>query len=290
LLGALALLCVALGGPGVGGAQTTPEPIRVITADGLELAGALWSPASGADMRPAILLVHGWGGDHASGWPPLARALARLGHLTLALDMRDHGRGPKTTLFEDTLLDLDAGVQLLARRGASRLILIGHSLGSNRVLYYQAERRDPRVRGLVLMAGPGNLLEWHIGVFGREQALAVVEQAQQRIREGRGDELMPVDLGPVGTARYSARHLVSLRGPGTRSDPYANIARIEIPVLILHGAADPLVSPAVATRLHAAARSDAQLRIVPGAGHGLPLELDRLVPILTPWLATAAEP
>jgi alpha-beta hydrolase superfamily lysophospholipase len=97
---------------------------------------------------------------------------------------------------------------------------------------------------------------------------------------------MPVDLGPAGTALYSAQHLVSLRGPATRSDPYQNIARISVPILILHGTADNLVDPAVPERLKAAAVAapDVQLHMISGAGHGLPQRVDDLLPILGPWL------
>jgi pimeloyl-ACP methyl ester carboxylesterase len=140
------------------------------------------------------------------------------------------------------------------------------------------------------MSGPGNLLEWHIRNFGREKALAVVAEAQRRIGEGRGSELMRVDLGPVGTALYSANHLVSLRGPKTRSDPYKNISRIKVPTLILHGTEDNLVDPGVAERLKAAAVAapDVRLHMIPGAGHGLPHRVDDLLPILGPWLEAIA--
>lgn len=56
----------------------------------------------------------------------------------------------------------------------------------NRVLFYQADTRDPRVRALVLMAGPGNLLGWNIRIFGRDRALSVLAEAQPLVRDGRG--------------------------------------------------------------------------------------------------------
>lgn len=43
--------------------------------------------------------------------------------------MRDHGLAPKASRFEDTLLDLDAGVQLLADCGLARYILVGRAWG-----------------------------------------------------------------------------------------------------------------------------------------------------------------
>lgn len=81
---------------------------------------------------------------------------------------------------------------------------------------------------------------------------------------------MSVDLGPLGRALYSADHLVSLRGPATRSDPYRNLAAVAAPVLVVHAAADRLVDPDVARRLRGAATAAARADLleVPGADHG----------------------
>ncbi len=271
--------------------DTITELVQVTTADGVQLDGALWRAAGGPGPRPTILLVHGYAGNFYTGWPRLAHSLAQRSHLTLALNMRDHDLTPQTSLFEDNRADIEAGINLLAARGRSRVVLVGQSLGTNRVLFYQAETQDPRVTGLVLMAGPGNLLEWNIRIFGRERALAVLAEAQRRVQDGRGAELMLVDLGPLGKALYSAQHVVSLRGPETRSDPFMNIARVTVPVLILHGAADRLADLTVAERLKAAAVAapTAELHRISGADHSLPLFTDAVLPILAPWLERLAK-
>ncbi len=272
-------------------ADVGTELVEVMTLDGVRLHGALWKSPGVPGTKPALFLVHGYAGNFYTGWPGLARALAQQGHLTLALNMRDHDLTPQTSLFEDNRADIEAGMNLLAGRGASQVVLVGQSMGTNRVLYYQAAAQDAQVRGLVLMAGPGNLLEWNIKLFGRGQALSVLTEAERRVREGRGAELMLVDLGPLGRALYSAQHIVSLRGPDTRSDPFLNIARIRVPVLILHGTADRLAEPAVAERLKAAASAapSVQLHLVPGADHGLPKHADALLRILGPWLETVSK-
>jgi pimeloyl-ACP methyl ester carboxylesterase len=262
------------------------ELVQVTTADGTRLDGALWKPPAGFAVNVGLLLVHGYAGNYYTGWPRLAEALAGQGYLTLALNMRDHDLTPQTSQFEDNRLDIEAGMKLLAGRGASHFILVGQSLGTNRVLFYQAETADPRVRGLVLMAGPGNLLEWNTRLFGPGRALSVLAEAQRLIREGRGAELMLVDLGPLGKALYSANHVVSLRGPTTRSDPFQNIARVRVPVLIFHGTADRLADPSVAEQLKAAAVAapGTELHMIPGAGHALTERVDDIVPILGAWL------
>jgi pimeloyl-ACP methyl ester carboxylesterase len=233
---------------------------------------------------PALLLIHGYGGNFYAAWPPLAQALAERGSVVLALNLRDHDLTPQTSLFEDNRADIEAGMDLLARSGASPVVLVGQSMGTNRVLYYLAETQDPRVRAMVLMAAPGNLLEWNIRLFGRERALALLAEAQERVRDGRGQELMLVDLGPLGKTLYSAAHVVSLRGAQTRSDPFQNIARVRVPVLILHGTADRLADPAVAWRLKEAAGAGAELQMIPGLGHDLPRTPEAILPILEPWL------
>jgi len=280
--------------PALGCATATPPPpwivatelVQLTTTDGVRLAGAVWRPAGPPGGSPAVLLVHGYGGNFYAGWPGLARALAAWGHLTMALNMRDHDLTPQTSLFEDNRTDIEAGVDFLMRAGAPSVVLIGHSMGTNRVLYYQAETQDPRVHAVLLMAGPGNLLEWNIHLFGRERALAVLAEAQRWVQEGRGQELMLVDLGPLGKTLYSAAHVVSLRGPETRSDPFQNIARIRPPILILHGTADRLADPAVAWRLKdaAVASSNAQLHLIPDLGHDLPGSPEAILPILRPWV------
>jgi RNA polymerase sigma-70 factor (ECF subfamily) len=63
-------------------------------------------------------------------------------------------------------------------------------------------------------------------------AFAALAEAHGWMQEGRGAELMQIDLGPLGKALYSARHLVSLRGPETRSAPFQNIAKVRVPILM----------------------------------------------------------
>jgi len=288
----IAALLLLAAQPLTGCAGWTPTPqrpvatelVQVTTADGVHLDGGLWRPSPPPAKAPALLLVHGYGGNFYAAWPPLARALAERGSLVLALNMRDHDLTPQTSRFEDNRADIEAGVDFLVRSGAPGVVLVGQSMGTNRVLYYLAQTQDPRVRGLALLAAPGNLLEWNIRLFGREQTLAFLAEAQERVRDGRGQELMLVDLGPLGKTLYSAAHVVSLRGPDTRSDPFQNMARVHVPVLILHGTADRLADPATAWRLKEAAGAGAELQLIPGLGHDLPRAPEAILPILGPWL------
>src|SRR3989441_7886797 len=144
------------------------EFIRLTTVDGVETAGLIYAPV-GRAPRGSAALVHGYASNFYSGSTGrLSRALAERGFMTIALNMRDHDAGPKTTLFEENRWDETAAVDELARRTVAPLALIGSSLGTNRVLFYLAETHDARIRAVVLIAGPGNAFEWNVRRVGRE--------------------------------------------------------------------------------------------------------------------------
>jgi alpha-beta hydrolase superfamily lysophospholipase len=267
-------------------ADVSTELVRLRTADGRSAAGVVHGPV-GRAPRAGVALVHGYGSNfYSPPVEPLARALAERGFLTLAANGRDHDGGAKTSLFEESRWDEEAAVDELARRGAAPVAMIGSSLGTNRVLFYAAETQDPRVQAVGLLAGPGNAFEWNVWQLGRERATRTLAEAERLQREGRGAELMLVDLGPLGKALYSADHLVSLRGPRTRSDPYRNIGRIGVPVLLVYGTADPLVRPEVARRLRTAATQSRRVDLieVPGADHGFSGHGAELAAIIERWL------
>jgi alpha-beta hydrolase superfamily lysophospholipase len=235
-----------------------------------------------------VVVLHGYGGNFYSGVPGhLAPALAQRGFASLAVNLRDHDGGPKTTLFEEGRWDLLAAVDELTRRGAEPVAIVAHSLGTNTALHAAAETPGAWLRALVLVAPPGNAFEWNVRLFGRERATAVLEDAQRLQAAGRGRELVSVDLGPLGRARYSADHLVSLRGPATRSDPYRNLAAVTAPVLIVQAGADRLVDPDVARRLRAAAPAAPRVDAVeiPGADHGFSQHRAPLADAVEGWLA-----
>lgn len=268
------------------GVRIETELVRLEAADGVKLDGVLRQPKT-VRGKTGIIMVHGYSGNFYSGVMAfLPEALAHHGFATLAINMRDHDRGPKKNRFEENRQDIAAAVDEMARRGYTSLILHGHSMGTNRVLYYQAVTQDRRIVGVILTGPPGNLLQWNIRMFGSKAATRVLRQAQNLVKNGKGDQWMLVDLGPLGKALYTANHLVSLRGPDTLSDPFKNITRITQPVLIIHGLSDRLADPEVTDRLRNSAASNVRATAVkiPGADHSFRNCRKELVEIIKQWL------
>ncbi len=246
----------------------------------------LYRPAANARSK-AILLVHGFGSNFYSGYfPVFAKTAADEGYLTLALNMRDHDTGPKVSDFADNEADIAAGLAYLRKLGYSHFVLIGQSMGTNRVLYYQAATSDRSIAATVLISGPGNLFEWNVWQFGREKAQAMVNEALALQAAGHEQQLMLIDLGPLGKALYTPRYLLSLRGPKARSDPYQNIQRVTNPILIIQGSADKLVEPGTAARLKRAATSSPKLELIDfaGADHSFRQQEAALAQRVLAWL------
>ena len=262
------------------------EPIRLQTTDGTRLNGVLRQPHPN-QTETGVLMVHGYGGNFYSGIMNfLPQALADQGFTTLALNMRDHDLGPKKNLFEENLQDIATGVDEMTRRRYKNLFLYGHSMGTNRVLYYLAETQDPRITGIILTGPPGNLFQWNVRAFGLEAASEVLRRAQELQAAGKGDSWMLIDLGPLGKTLYTANHVVSLRGPATRSDPFTNIAQVSRPVLIVHGLADRLADPSVADHLKNSSPRDNQITVrkIGAAGHRFRNHQKELEEVITQWL------
>ncbi len=279
---------IATGGTANGGACSS-ELVTVRATDGVRLQGIVFHAPK--PRASALLLVHGYAGNfYEAYFPKLAEAAAHAGYDTLALNMRDHDAGPKKSSFTDNQADIAAGAAYLHELGHKRLVLLGQSMGTNRVLYYQAASGDPDIAATVLVSGVGDLFEWNVWQFGKEKAQATVDEALNLQRAGREEELMLIDLGPIGKALYSARYLLSLRGPDRLSNPYQNLARVKNPILIIQGTADKLIQKDVGKRLQTAAPagSAAVFVSIEGAGHGF----ENYEPVLSDkvlgWLNTVA--
>jgi len=280
-------------------AQTRPSPqpveksvcaqlISLHTPDGIRLAGVLYQPAKPGAV--GLMLVHGYGGTfYGAYFPQLAQAAAEQGITALALNMRDHDTGPKSSEFTDNQTDIATGVAHLRSLGLRKIVLLGQSMGTNRVLYYEAASPDFTIAATVLVSGPGNLFRWNVWQFGRDKAQASVDEALRMRAAGHDRDLMLVDLGPLGKALYTPRYLLSMRGPEAKSDPYQNISKVKNPVLILQGKADKLIEPDIAERLRKAAADTSKVTVVyvEGADHGFSQQQSALIERVLGWIKSA---
>jgi len=87
--------------------------------------------------------------------------------------------------FAYTDEDIDAYLTFAAEEGYEHIILAGHSLGANKVIYYLSRHHDPRVEHFFLLS-PANLTYMMSGVTDREKLLI-----QEQVERGDGEKMLP---------------------------------------------------------------------------------------------------
>jgi len=90
--------------------------------------------------------------------------------------------------FSKAMEDVAAYIDYAENSGYKHIILAGHSLGANKVIYYLSEFNDSRVDKFILLS-PANL-EHLTSVVTTEQKLFISNQ----IENGKGQELLPFDF------------------------------------------------------------------------------------------------
>lgn len=134
--------------PPAGEVITGARDVTLHTEDGLELAA--WFVPADADrnLRMAVLLAPGNGGNRLSR-ADFAEVLSRRGLAVLLLDYRGYGGNPGSPSEDGLLADALAGVRALEDLGfpPGRTIYFGESLGTGVVAALQAQQPPA---GLVL--------------------------------------------------------------------------------------------------------------------------------------------
>jgi alpha-beta hydrolase superfamily lysophospholipase len=235
----------------------TLETGRFATAGGLSLQQRCWS---GERTERALAIVHGFA-EHSARYDFAARWFAERGYRVHAFDQRGHGEseGPRNHAPRfDVLLD---DVERFLARVREELILLGHSMGGLEVACLLARRR-PEVAAAVL-SGPGLALGEGIS-RSRLRAAAFLSSVAPRLRLPSGLDAGGLARDPAVVAAYRADPLIrtfmtarlaaELRA--AVGEVQEGAARIEVPVLIVHGEADPLCDVAGSRRFHGALESE----------------------------------
>ena len=227
--------------------------------------------------RGAVALCHGFG-EHGARYAAVAERLAERGFSVYALDHRGHGRSPgprgHVDRWDRYREDLAAFLSLIeAEEPAVPRVLFGHSMGALIVLDFALRRPE----GLCGVVSSGAGLE-PVGVA--RPHLVALARLLTRIAP-RVSVPLPLDAAmlsrdPAVVKAYRADPLVFDRATvrwGTESLAAvrwikAHAPELEIPILLVHGGADPVASPEGSRDFfEAVPHAEKELRIYPNALH-----------------------
>lgn len=217
---------------------------RIPTANGRTLHGWL-VPAPAAAPAPAVVLLHGWGGN-AETLLPLAPFLAQAGFAALLFDARCHGRSDEDSFASMPRFaeDLEHALAWMRRQDgidARRIAVIGHSVGAAAALLVAARRDDlAAVVSIAAFAHPRTVMcrllaSWHIPYW------------------------------PLGWyILYYVQRVIGHRFDAIA--PLTTIRQVRCPTLLVHGAADTTVPVSEAAAIHAArGAAPVQLQVIAGS-------------------------
>jgi pimeloyl-ACP methyl ester carboxylesterase len=298
---------------------------QIMSLAGLGAAGALLAPTRTHAAEPAIqrpagsfvtakdgtsLFVRDWGAGKPvlflSGWALPSDfwgyqmlALAQKGYRAIAYDRRGHGRSadPGRGYDHDTLAgDL---ASIVAGLKLEDVTIVAHSMGGTEVARYFARHGGRGISRVVLVGtitpflmkstdNPGGIDPAMLA----QGAALLVRDFPQWIAANTGP-FFTLDTSPAMIAwgqnmmmSTSLLAAAQLAQANFTTDFRADVHRITVPTLLIHGDRDasaPLVITAQAT---AALLPEATLSIYEGAPHGLPLtHVERLNAELLSWLA-----
>jgi len=267
----------------------------IATVNGIEIC----FETQGRPSDPPVLLVMGLGAQLIT-WPDgFVDMLAARGFYVVRYDNRDSGRSTKFDGMPDiaallagetgsavyTIEDMAAdGVALLGHLGLDRVHVVGASMGGMitqaMVIHYPGRFLSAcsimSTTGDRSVGAPtGEALSALLRPMAqsRDEAVAAAMEASAVIGSpkypadadtlrARAEAAYDRSYAPLGTARQLAAILGS-------PDRTAGLGGVTMPFLVIHGDADPLVTPS-GGRATAEAVPGATLLMIPGMGHDLP--------------------
>jgi pimeloyl-ACP methyl ester carboxylesterase len=190
----------------------------------------------------------------------------------------------------DALDEIDAWIGWLKNQGATEIALLGHSQGGAQVALYAADRRDPSVNAVVLLApttfDPARVAAAYEQRFGAPLA-PVLAQAEDLLRSGRGETAIDrIGFLYCPNATATASSIVGWYAPSPRRNTPTLLPQIAQRTLVVAAGADSVV-PDLPEQLRAVeGQKNLTVEVIDGADHFfLDLYAEDAVDAIARWLA-----
>jgi fermentation-respiration switch protein FrsA (DUF1100 family) len=209
------------------------ETRTIETKDGEKLFAWL---LKAENPKATIVFFHGNAGNIGEHLPSVFW-LPQRGFSVLAVDYRGYGASSGKPSIEGLIIDAQATIEYAIKElNSAPIVVFGQSLGGAAAIA-SAPPYKTKIAALITE-----------GAFSSYEKIAKAIAKRTLI----GYLTLPF-LGAIASGEY---------------DPIANIAKLEgLPILIIHGDNDPLVSPSHARDLFDAAKEPKTLKIVFNGGH-----------------------
>jgi alpha-beta hydrolase superfamily lysophospholipase len=230
--------------------------VQVKTQDGLLLYG-LCLHAPGSDT--VLINIHGTAGNFYEEYfiEVLVGKLLKVGVSILSVNNRGAGvydpyqkTGAAVEKFEDCLVDIDTWIEFALEKGYRNILLSGHSLGTEKVVYYMSRDKHFGEVSSVILFAPADSYGSHRVLDGKPNPRTadiekLLEESERLIEHGQGDVFLPRDSygSREGIMPKSAESFLNFLGPNSKLldslplntrklDAYS---KIKVPILVIIG-------------------------------------------------------
>lgn len=265
------------------------------TTDGLNIYGKYWAPEN--SIKGVVCLVHGMG-EHINRYAHVGELLTENGYALIGYDHRGHGQSEgkrgHTPSYDHLLNTVD---DLLGKAGEYfpeiPQVLYGHSMGGGLVLNYVVDWQ-PNIAGLIasspwlrlafeppaLQVKLGKMMNKIFPAFTQSTKLdaSAISRDEAEVKKYESDPLVHDKI----SAKFfldAYEHGISVLERG---------GDIHVPVLIYHGTADQLTSPAATKEFARTINGDVTFKLFDNSYHEIHNDLnkDELFELMIQWLDT----
>lgn len=245
-----------------------------VTAN-LETTGDDWT------TKPVILMTHGTlAHNRMEIMETLQTAFKERGYSTLAINLSlglSDRKGmydcatPHTHRHTDAVEEIGVWLDWLKGKGASSVVLLGHSRGGNQTAWFAQEHDNALIRSVVLVApqvwSGKYAADDYMKRFNKPLAPQLAK-AEKLISSGKAEQMMKgVDFVYCEKTSATARAFVSYHSSDKRMDTPYLVGKITKPVLVIAGSEDTVVTGLVEKMQPLADGKRVTLSVIDGADH-----------------------
>ena len=188
--------------------------------------------------------------------------------------------------FEESVFDIEAGIDFLARKGFTEILLVGSSTGANKACYYASTQQNKFIKGIVLLSPLSDRLlagiSWYKMLYLR-----------MLVAVGLGEKIISSGSYFSGTPK----RFLSLITPKSLEDVFDYgdpepcmklFSTITLPLLVMFGGADTLADRSIENirrqfDTHQQSSHYSSI-ILQGANHGFDGKEKEVAEILISWI------
>lgn len=253
------------------------------TGDGVELYYKDWGPKDGE----VVVFSHGWP-LNSDSWESQMQFLSENGYRTVAHDRRGHGRSSQPWSGNDMDHYADDLAEVINALELKDVTLVGFSTGGGEVARYIGRHGTGQVKKAALVSAvPPLMLKTEDNPGGLP--IEVFDGLREASLENRSQLYLDIASGPFfGFNRpgvepsqgliqsfwrqgmlAGAKNTYDSIAAFSATDFREDLAKFDVPTLVIHGDDDQIVPIDAAGKASAALIKDAELIIYEGAPHGL---------------------